>query len=87
MKGRQNVTKALWSARKVSGGILAGIEKKKNALIWERRSWERCDCDKTSPKEACRAKSVLRGTSKTSGGIVTVAEGFREGQTKEGSRA
>ena len=77
----------LWSARKVSGGILAGIEKKKNALIWERRSWERCDCDKTSPKEAYRAKSVLQGTSKTSGGIVTVAEGFREGQTKEGSRA
>ena len=66
----------LWSRRKVSGGILDGIEKKKNALFWEQRSWERHDCNKTSPKGAYRAKSVLWITSETSGGIVTVADGF-----------
>ena len=76
MEGRQSATKMLWSARKVSGGFLAGIEKKKNALFWEQRSLEKCDCDKTSPKEPYRAKSVLQETPKTSGGLVTVAEGF-----------
>ena len=66
----------LWGTRKVLGGILDSTEKKKNALVWERRSWERCDCNKTSPKGAYRAKSLLQGISKTSGGIMTVAEGF-----------
>ena len=32
-------------------------------------------------------KACWQGTAKTSGGIVTVAEGFREGQTEEGSRS
>ena len=50
----------LWSARKVSGGILDSMEKKKNALIWERRSWDRCDCNKRNPKGAYRAKEYCR---------------------------
>ena len=31
-------------------------------------------------------KACWQGTAKTSGGIVTVAEEFREGQAEEGSR-
>lgn len=35
---RESATKMLWSTKKVSRGILDGIEKKNNALFWERRS-------------------------------------------------
>lgn len=75
----------LWSTRKVSVGILDCVGKEKDRF-GEWRSRKRRDWNNTSPKGAYRAKGVLGGTSNTSGGIVTVGEGFQGGQTKEGCR-